>query len=150
VVTGVCSERNVEFVRRLGCREVVNYERERFADTDERYRVVLDAAGRESPAVCRRVLAADGRHVTTVPRREALRRAAADLLLGSLPGRRPTRLVLVRSRGRDLQQIADLAEAGRLRVEIQQVWPLAALGEALAVSRGGHARGKLVVRLTGS
>ncbi len=146
-VTGVCSGRNAEFARMLGCHRVIDYERESFATGGARYDLVFDAIGREPPVRCRGVLAPGGSHVTTVPRREALRRAAADLILGRLPGRLPTRLVLVRSSGRDLSALAGMVTAGRLSTRIEKVWPLDRVAEALAASRTGRTRGKLVLRI---
>ena len=146
-VTGVCSGRNVAFAKALGCHRVIDYERASFEAAGERYDLVFDAVGRESPGRCRAVLAPGGIHVTTVPRREALRRAAADLLLGGLPGRRPTRLVLVRSSGRDLDGLARMVAAGRLATRVERVWPLHQVAEALAASRSGRTRGKLVLTL---
>jgi NADPH:quinone reductase-like Zn-dependent oxidoreductase len=146
-VTGVCSGRNLEFAASLGCERVIDYEREFFDTGGGRYDLVFDAIGRESPGRCRAVLAPGGRHVTTVPRREALRRAAADLFLGRVPGRLPTRLVLVRSSGRDLNDLARMAAAGRLATRVEKVWPLEAVTDALAASRAGRTRGKLVLRM---
>lgn len=146
-VTGVCSGRNTGFVRGLGCQHVIDYERQAFDAGNRRYYRVFDTIGRESPDRCRQVLEPDGCHVTTVPRRAALRRAVADLGLGWLPGRRPTRLVLVRSSGGHLAELALLAAEGQLECHVDRVWPLSQVDEALAASRTGRARGKLVIRI---
>lgn len=47
-----------------------------------------------------------------------------------------------------LAQVARLFQAGRFRVEIQQVFPLSAAGAAQALSQQGHVRGKLVLDVT--
>ncbi len=146
-VTGVCSGRNTGFVRELGCRHVIDYENEAFDGDHHRYDRVFDTIGRESPARCRRILVPGGCHVTTVPRRVALRRAAVDLGLGWLPRRKPTRLVLVRSSRARLDELAGLAEEGRLRCHVERTWPLSRVADALAASRSGRARGKLVLRI---
>jgi NADPH:quinone reductase-like Zn-dependent oxidoreductase len=144
-VTGVCSGRNMDFAKSLGCDRVIDYERESY-EAGGPYDLVFDTIGREPPGRCRAVLAPGGTHVTTVPRREALRRAAADLLLGRLPGRLPTRLVLVRSSGSDLADLVGMAATGRLVTRVDRVWPLRQVAEALAASRAGRTRGKLVLR----
>jgi NADPH:quinone reductase-like Zn-dependent oxidoreductase len=146
-VTGVCSGRNVAFARDLGCRHVINYEMAEFDAGSRRYDRVFDTIGRESPARCRQVLMPGGVHVTTVPRRVALRRAAVDLGLGWVPRRRPTRLVLVRSSGPRLAELAALADEGRLKCHVDRTWPLSQVDDALSASRSGRTRGKLVLRI---
>jgi NADPH:quinone reductase-like Zn-dependent oxidoreductase len=53
--------------------------------------------------------------------------------------------VFVRPNGEQLGWLADLANAGQLRVEVQQTFPLADAGHAQSVLEGGHVRGKLVL-----
>ncbi|GHF49680.1 MULTISPECIES: NADP-dependent oxidoreductase [Streptomyces] len=55
------------------------------------------------------------------------------------------RLLWVRPDAADLAALADLAEAGALRVEVAQVFPLEKTAEAQRLSAEGHVRGKLVV-----
>lgn len=59
-VTGVTSGPNVEFVRRLGCDEVIDYTAVDLASIDDTYDVVLDAVGNITPASGRRMLREGG------------------------------------------------------------------------------------------
>ena len=63
-VTGVCSTPNVDIARSLGADHVIDYTREDFTRSDERYDLMLDIAGSRSWSECRRVLdpAGDPRH----------------------------------------------------------------------------------------
>ena len=45
-----------------------------------------------------------------------------------------------------LQKIADLASAGRLRVNVDKVFPLEQAATAQELNRQGHARGKIVLK----
>ncbi len=62
-VTGVCSTRNVELVRSIGADRVVDYTREDFTKSGERYDLILDNVGNHSLSECRRALNPKGRYV---------------------------------------------------------------------------------------
>ena len=59
-VTGVCSTTKLELVRSIGADEVIDYTREDFAETGQRYDVILDIAGNRSVSHLRRALAPKG------------------------------------------------------------------------------------------
>src|SRR5664279_4602312 len=62
-VSGVCSARNVEMVRSIGADRVINYTREDFTTSGERFDLILDCVGNHSVAACRRVLNPQGTYV---------------------------------------------------------------------------------------
>ncbi|MBW2257483.1 MAG: NAD(P)-dependent alcohol dehydrogenase, partial [Deltaproteobacteria bacterium] len=62
-VTGVCSTRNVDLVRTIGADHVIDYTREDYTKSDERYDVILDIAANHSLSKCRGVLAPRGTYV---------------------------------------------------------------------------------------
>src|SRR5271155_895756 len=55
-VTGVCSTRNVDMVRSIGADRVIDYTREDFTKSGQRYEVFFDCIGQHSLSVCRRLL----------------------------------------------------------------------------------------------
>ena len=55
-VTAVCSTRNVDLVQSIGADHVVDYTREDFTRSDERYDLMFDNAGSRSWSECKRVL----------------------------------------------------------------------------------------------
>src|SRR5207253_3782766 len=59
-VTGVCSTTKVDLVRSIGADDVIDYTRDDFAETGERYDVVLDIAGNRSVSHLRRALVSRG------------------------------------------------------------------------------------------
>lgn len=141
-VTGICSHRNVELVRSLGARDVVDYGVEdAFAGT-QRWDVVFDVFGNRSFDEARRVLARGGRYVSTVPSP----RIVWDTLRTLFRPRR-ARLVVVKSRRRDLEALARWIDAGSLRPVIDQVYPLDAVRDAHAHLETKRTRGKVVVRV---
>src|SRR2546427_1432281 len=62
-VTGVCSTRNVDLVRSLGADHVIDYTKEDFTKSDQRYDVILDNIANHSPSECRRVLTPKGKYI---------------------------------------------------------------------------------------
>jgi NADPH:quinone reductase-like Zn-dependent oxidoreductase len=145
-VTGVCSARNLDFVRGLGAGRVIDYQTEPFLDTGEVYDAVFDVIGKESLKRCASVLTGGGVYVTTIPRPRMFRDSLLSRLRSLLPGeRRKSRVVLVRSRGAELAELARLAEAGELVTHVDRVFPLAEAAAAHDASRTFRTRGKLVL-----
>lgn len=70
-------------------------------------------------------------------------------MLNLLLGRR-CRNILVRPRGEDLQQIAQMMADDKLRPTVQEVYTLEEAAAAHRVSEAGHVRGKLVLSISGA
>src|SRR6266852_3305404 len=62
-VTGVCSTRNVDLVRSLGADHVIDYTKEDFTKSAERYDVILDNVANRSLSELRGVLTPKGKYV---------------------------------------------------------------------------------------
>lgn len=138
-VTAVCSGKNLEFVRELGANRALDYGEEDFCRHENRYDVIFDVAGNRSFRACRGALRPGGIQVTT----ELLPRNFAWQAL-TFPGEnRKTRVVVVKPSGRDLALLAQLFDAGRLRVVLDRAYPLRQAAEAHARGELGHTRGKV-------
>jgi len=59
-VTGVCSTRNVDLVRSIGADHVIDYTKEDFTKTDQRYDLIFDLIGNHSFSERRRILNPNG------------------------------------------------------------------------------------------
>src|SRR5213075_984032 len=62
-VTGVCSTRNIELVKSLGADHVIDYTKEDFTKSAERYDVMLDNVGNRTLSECKGVLTPTGKYV---------------------------------------------------------------------------------------
>src|SRR5262249_54544616 len=62
-VTGVCSTRNVDLVRSLGADHVIDYTKEDFTKSDQRYDVIIDNVASRPLSECRSVLTPNGKYV---------------------------------------------------------------------------------------
>src|SRR5882724_1881683 len=62
-VTGVCSTRNLDMVKSLGADHVIDYTKEDFAKSGQRYDVILDNVPNHSLSDCRRILTPNGKYI---------------------------------------------------------------------------------------
>lgn len=148
-VTGVCSAENVEFVRGLGAETVIDYAREDFTASVERYDVVFDAVAKSSFGRCRQILTAAGTYITTLPTPGVLIRGyLLQPLLRPLGARRRARTLFAKARPADLEFLATLADDGSLKPVIDRVFPLDQARRAHERSESERARGKIVLDLT--
>jgi NADPH:quinone reductase-like Zn-dependent oxidoreductase len=149
-VTGVCSGGSVEAVRGLGAHHVIDYTREDFADTANRYHVILDNVESRPLADCRRVLTPDGMLLCnsgTGARGLAFAvRLLKPLLLNPFTRQR-LRRYLSMPNAEDLTELGRLLEGGSLQPIIGEAFPLADTPAALRQLEAGHTRGKLVIEV---
>jgi NADPH:quinone reductase-like Zn-dependent oxidoreductase len=147
-VTAVAGARDLDFVRSLGAREVIDPEEEDFAGRDDAWDVILDAAGDHTFSDCEASLTGDGGiYVTT----RVDPRTLLNVLFSSVGSwfgqKRRARWITARPNGDDLTLLARLTDQGRLRPAIQDSFPLERVGQALEVGAEGGVRGKLVLRI---
>ena len=148
-VTGVCSTRNVDLVRSIGADHVIDYTREDFTQTGQRYDFILDNVGNHSLSDLRRALTAAG---TLVPNSggfdnrwfASLGRVVSALVVSPFVSQ-TLRPFVVSPKHADLVVLKDLMEAGNATPVIDRTYPLSEVPRALGYVGGGHARGKVVI-----
>ncbi|MGH8644719.1 MAG: zinc-binding dehydrogenase [Gammaproteobacteria bacterium] len=91
------------------------------------------------------VMAPPGVYLSTLPTPGLMLRA----LLSRFTGRR-VKIVMLKSRGKDLEYLSRLVEAGQLRTHFDRVYPLAELAAAHERSQSGRAQGKIVIDVIGT
>jgi len=144
LVTAVASARNQDLLRDLGADESLDYAKDDFARRAAAFDVILDVVPNRSFPECRRALAPGGTYVTTLPGPGPYLWRALTAL--PLFGGRRCRALMLRPRRSDLEELARLAEAEKLRPVVGEVFALDAIREAHVRMQSGHARGKIVVR----
>jgi NADPH:quinone reductase-like Zn-dependent oxidoreductase len=148
-VTAVCSTRNLDLVRSIGADHVVDYTREDFNRSGQRYDVILDIAGRPSLLGCWRSLKPGGRLVLAGGAGGRclgrLPRMVRALLLGLL-GDRKVRAFEARETREDTLELAELLAAGHLSFVLDRTYELAAAPEAVHLEEG-HTQSKVVVTI---
>lgn len=63
-VIGVCSDINFELVKSLGADKVIDYTKEDFTKSKERYDIIFDAVGKSSKLNCKKLLTPNGTYVS--------------------------------------------------------------------------------------
>jgi NADPH:quinone reductase-like Zn-dependent oxidoreductase len=132
-VIGTASAANVEAVRQLGADEVIDSSH-RFEDLVEDVDLVFDTAGGERLERSSAVLRPGGRLVSVASEPPRLRGIKSSYFVVE-----PNREQLV--------ELARLADQGRLRPVIDEVFPLADARKAFERSLGDQRRGKIVLRV---
>lgn len=151
-VTAVCSTRNVDQSRKLGADRVVDYTVGDFTELGMEWDVIFDNAASKSLAETRRVLAPRG---VLIPNHGNLR----SRWLGSLPRMTGAMMTMAFSSQRaglhaqswkshDLAHLGDLVVSGEISPRIDRTYDLAQAPEAIVYVGEGHARGKVVIRVS--
>jgi NADPH:quinone reductase-like Zn-dependent oxidoreductase len=153
-VTGVCSTRNVDTARALGADDVVDYTQEDFTRNGQRHDLMLDIAGNRSWRECIRVL---DREATIVvvggPKANRWIGPMGHLLgmkLSSVGRSRAVVPFLTKLNNEDLGVIGTLLEDGSVTPVIDKSYELSEVAEAFRYLGEGHARGKVVITVSGS
>lgn len=142
-VTGVCSTRNVEMVRSLGADHVIDYTREDFTRSGQRYDLILDNAGNRAFSDMRRVLAPQGRIIPNSGHGGMSYVLKAFLLSPFM--RQQDKPLFTTTNGNDLDVLRELIEAGKVTPVIDRGYPFDQIPAALGYAAQGHARGKVVI-----
>jgi NADPH:quinone reductase-like Zn-dependent oxidoreductase len=148
-VTGVCSTRNLDLVRSLGARDVIDYTTSDVLRSDERYDVVLDNVMNHPPAAMARLVAPGGIFVpNSVGTSGGLLGGLPRMARAALLGRRrdlDVRTITYEVHRTNLAELAELLEAGTVTAPIDRSYPLQEAPAAVAHVLRHHARGKVTI-----
>jgi NADPH:quinone reductase-like Zn-dependent oxidoreductase len=142
-VTAVCDTKDVEVVRSLGARQVIDRLREDFTKNGEMYDVIFDAVGKHSFRRCRGSLSPGGVYITMdlgfmyhVPFL-----ALATRFVGS----KRAKLGIGRYTKEDLLLVKELVEQGKYRPVIDRSYELDEIVEAVRYVESGQKTGNVVL-----
>ncbi|KAK0637438.1 hypothetical protein B0T17DRAFT_588296 [Bombardia bombarda] len=148
-VVAVCGPDKADAVRALGATEVVDYRKTTIkdwvaGDGDAREcGLVVDVIGGETLAGCWAAVRDGGALVSITAAPDALRpEGVVKTLERSL-------FFIVEPLGSNLEEIGELVEAGRVRPTVDSVWEFDEYEKAFERLDSGHAKGKVVIKVSG-
>jgi NADPH:quinone reductase-like Zn-dependent oxidoreductase len=135
-VFATCAGSDMDFVAALGAKRAIDYESERFEEIASGMDLVLDLIGGETRRRSWSILKSCGILVSTLPDPEPDGRS-------DVSGRE----VVVYASPAQLKAIGDLVADGRVKVHLDQVFPLSEAAQAHDHLEREHSRGKTVLRV---
>ncbi len=147
-VTGVCSTRNLDLVRKIGADHVVDYTQEDFTKNEQqRYDLIFDAVGNRSVSDYKRALKPGG--TCAVAGFSSLPRMLEHSALGPLRSKTGNKKVggmgMAKINQNDLVFLKQLVETQKVRPVIDRRYRLNEVPEAIRYLEAGHAQGKVVI-----
>jgi len=144
-VTAVCSTGNVDRARTLGADHVIDYTREDFTKTGERYDLIVAANSHRPILDYRRALRRDGTYVMVGGGWSQIFQAVLLGPLLSRIGSMKLTFFVARINRTDLAFLGDLLAARKIVPVIDRRYPLSDVAEAVRYLEDGHAKGKVVI-----
>jgi len=145
-VTAVCSPRNVAMARSIGADHVIDYAKEDFTRSGQRYDLIYAANGYHWIGSYKRALCPQGVYVCaggTMPQFFQV------MLLGSRMsekgGRSLSNMGVAKVDQKDLAYLGELLATGKITPVIDARYPLEKVPEAMRYVEEKHARGKVVI-----
>ncbi len=145
-VTGVDSTSKLDMMRSLGADHVIDYTKDDFTKSGQRYDRILDMKAYRSFFAYKRALRPGGRFVMVGG---SWPNVFKLIFLGpfiSMLGRKKMG-ILVYKPNKDLATLVDLIEGGKVVPVIDRRYPLSKVAEAIQYIRDGHVQGKLVITI---
>lgn len=139
-VTAVCSQRNIDLVRELGADEVIDYNETELTGISEQFDVFFDVFGNYTFDRVKHLLTTRGTYVHTIPSGRILRDIARTFFR-----KKRAKLVVVKSRRRQLVWLSEQIDNGRLRVVVDRSFSLNDVADAHRYMETKRARGKVVL-----
>ncbi len=143
-VTAVCSSRNVEFVRSLGADHTIAYDQEDIHAHGGNYDLVVDSNGNLTHSDFRRM----GNRGITIGFTNMGN--MFRLLLKKAVNKFPLTQFTAEADSKDLEALANMVAAGKIKPHIEKVYPYTELPAAISYIEAMRTRGKVVVNWEGA
>jgi NADPH:quinone reductase-like Zn-dependent oxidoreductase len=142
-VTGVASTSKLDFVKSLGADEVIDYTKEDYTKSNEKYDIILDTIGKTNIGKTKKLLKKDGRYLFTTFGLPKLFR----ILWLQLINRKKAFYGTLVETTEDLYFLKELIENGNLKAVIDKRFPFEQTAEAHRYVESGLKKGQVVLTL---
>jgi NADPH:quinone reductase-like Zn-dependent oxidoreductase len=151
-VTAVCSTRNIDLVKSIGAERVIDYTKEDFTKTDQRYDMIYDLVGNHGFSERRKILKPNGICVLAGiggagKHPETMGRIGGNFWNAFLSNFSREKFVfyIAKLTKEDFKVLRDLMETGKVSPVIDRTYKIEQTVDAVRYLEEGHARGKVVV-----
>src|SRR5437899_3664437 len=151
-VTAVCSTRNIELVQSLGADHVIDYTKEDFTKTDQRYDMIYDLVGNHSFSERRNILKPNGICVLAGMGGAGLHPESWGRLSANFASAFRSKFTnekfvtyIAKLTKDDLNVLRDLMQSEKVSPVIDRTYKLEQTRDAVRYMEEGHARGKVVI-----
>ncbi|TVQ83711.1 MAG: NAD(P)-dependent alcohol dehydrogenase [Bacteroidetes bacterium] len=141
-VTAVCSGKNISFVKSFGADHVIDYEKDDFTKSENKYDIVLDAVAKSSFGKCKKILADKSAFITTIPSPPVMLRQIINPMVN-----KKVFGILTKPLSKDLDFLTELIAQGKLKAGIEEVYSLEEAAKAHKHIETGRVKGKLVIEM---
>ncbi len=141
-VTTVCSGKNISFVKSFGADHVIDYEKDDFARSENKYDIVLDAVAKSSFGKCKKILANKSVFITTIPSPPVMLRQIINPMVN-----KKVFGILTKPLSKDLDFLTDLITQGKVKAGIEKVYSMEEAAKAHKHIETGRVKGKLVIEM---
>ena len=138
-VIGTASTDNQSFLKELGVDQGIDYKKQRFEEEIADVDLVVDLIGGETQDRSWEIIKPGGKLVSLVGIHDP--QAATDHLVTGIDSQDSPTLS-------DLDQLAELMANGTINTEIEKIYPLEKVREAMMQSETGHGRGRILLKVT--
>src|SRR6266704_2453799 len=153
-VTAVCSTRNIDLVKSIGADHVIDYTKEDFTKTDQRYDMLYDLVGNHSFSERRNILKSNGICVLAGVGGAGLHPGMWGRVLGNFATVFRSKFTsqkfvfyIATLTKDDLNVLRDLMQSGKVSPVIDRTYKISETQAAVRYLEEGHAHGKVVITL---
>ncbi|HEX4639233.1 MAG TPA: NAD(P)-dependent alcohol dehydrogenase [Chthoniobacterales bacterium] len=153
-VTGVCSGKNVDLVKSLGADHTIDYTKEDYTKSDQRYDVIYDLVDNHSFAERRRVLKPGGICVLAGVGGSGMHEETLSRFIGLFTASFRSKfsnekfvIFGVDINKNDLGVLRDLTESGKVSPALTKTYPMSESAAAYKYLATGHASGKIAITI---
>jgi len=146
-VTGVCSSSKLDLVCSIGADHVIDYTKEDFTKSGQKYDLILAVGGYHPIWDYQRALTPEGIYVCVGG---TVTQYFQALLLGpmiSMVGSKKMGVVMPKPNQEDYILLTELLETAKVVPVIDKCYPLSEVPEALRYFEDGHAKGKIIISM---